>query len=177
VQPIAIIASSAILVSLCIIFLSLGKGLLSSKSASASRLDPVEDEIEQPVVMTAAAILLIGVFVFSIFVGREILFVQKSAPAPDHSSVEVSKSAPTEELTELADSVDQTAEGLYRGLEKTKQFIGKTEVRKQAIEHGRDHANNRLESLSKRLRNAENQAEALRIYDREMAEHLTEGLH
>ena len=54
-----------------------------------------------------------------------------------------------------ANQADIAADKIYKGLDQTKDFIGKTEQRKQVIEQAREHASNRLKEQSERAKSAE----------------------
>jgi len=80
------------------------------------------------------------------------------------------------ELTDLADKVDQAAEEVYSGLDTTKEIIGKTDARKEAIEHGRNRAHQKLGSLAERIRAALRGEAPLDELDQVEAEHVTQGV-
>ncbi len=52
-------------------------------------------------------------------------------------------------------SAESASLAIFNGLELTQEFVGKTERRKAAIEHGRNHASDRLKALIERARSAE----------------------
>ncbi len=54
-----------------------------------------------------------------------------------------------------ANRSEAASEEIYQGLEKTKDFIGKTEPRKQVIEKAREKASNQLKEQSERAKTAE----------------------
>ncbi|ERT09160.1 hypothetical protein M595_0876 [Lyngbya aestuarii BL J] len=54
-----------------------------------------------------------------------------------------------------ANQAEIAADKIYKGLDQTKDFIGKTEQRKQVIEQAREHASNRLKEQSERAKSAE----------------------
>ncbi|MEA5498480.1 hypothetical protein [Limnoraphis robusta] len=60
------------------------------------------------------------------------------------------------DLDSAANRSEEAADKIYQGLDKTKDFIGKTEPRKQVIEKARDHASNRLKEQSERAKSADN---------------------
>lgn len=167
-QPFAIFAIAAILVSLCAVFLFLGYGVLAGNDADGTGLP-------KPAVMTAAAVILIGVFLGSIFAGRAILYSDGDTNILA-ADTKTQVTGDRRELTDLAARVDQAATGVYSGLDTTKDLIGKTEVRKEAIEQGRDHAHGKLASLAERIRAALRGDAPLNTFDRNAAEHVTEGL-
>lgn len=51
-------------------------------------------------------------------------------------------------------SAEAASLAIFNGLEQTQDFVGKTERRKAAIEHGRHHASDRLKALVERARSA-----------------------
>jgi len=59
------------------------------------------------------------------------------------------------DLERAIEQVERASEEIYQGLDRTKELIGKTERRKEAIEHGRNHARERLESLAEKARAAQ----------------------
>lgn len=59
------------------------------------------------------------------------------------------------DLQEAAKRVETAAEAVYSGLETTKTLIGKTELRNQAIEGGRDRAKEKLQTLAERALEAQ----------------------
>ncbi|MEO1095741.1 MAG: hypothetical protein AAFX01_12670 [Cyanobacteria bacterium J06638_28] len=167
-EYVAVIATSAFLVSLCIAFLSVWKGFLSRQ---------VDNRSAQPILVTASGVVLIGVFLGSLFVGQEVLL---PAIASDRGTataeVQLADASSAETLTLLADAVDKAAMGVYGGLDTTKDFIGKTEARKVAIERGRDDASEKLGALSQRIRSASAQNTRLHPLDQRVAQHVTAGL-
>lgn len=60
------------------------------------------------------------------------------------------------DLKKGANQAEIAADKIYKGLDQTKDFIGKTEQRKQVIEQAREHASNRLKEQSERAKSAEN---------------------
>lgn len=168
-QPFAVFAFSAILVSLCAVFLYLGKDYFAGNNQSKYGLP-------QPVILTASAVILIGVFLTSLFIGREIIFADNVTSDSPEQAVRERTIQDPQELENLAGKVDRAADNIYSGLDTTKEIIGKTETRKQAIEHGRTHANSKMVTLSNRIRNALKGKEPLRPFDRRAAEHITEGV-
>lgn len=52
-------------------------------------------------------------------------------------------------------SAEAASLAIFNGLETTQEFVGKTDRRKAAIEHGRNHASDRLKALIERARSAE----------------------
>jgi NADH:ubiquinone oxidoreductase subunit 5 (subunit L)/multisubunit Na+/H+ antiporter MnhA subunit len=180
VRPFAIVAFSAILVSLFAVFLWIGRRVFLAKDKPRdTTLDPTGVQPEQPIIMTVSAIVLIGLFVASLFIGRLLIFPQttpESASSPVRTELPPVSEADRADLKALAESVDRSSEEIYSGLEKTKQIIGKTEARKEAIEHGREHASNKLKALADRIWQAVENNQPLHWFDRQRAEHLTEGL-
>ncbi|MGF1535890.1 MAG: hypothetical protein ACFB4J_05300 [Elainellaceae cyanobacterium] len=51
-------------------------------------------------------------------------------------------------------SAEAASLAIFNGLETTQNFVGKTERRKAAIEHGRNHASDKLKALIERARSA-----------------------
>ncbi|EAW34407.1 hypothetical protein [Lyngbya sp. PCC 8106] len=60
------------------------------------------------------------------------------------------------DLETSANQAEIAADKIYKGLDKTKDFIGKTEPRKQVIEQAREQASNRLKQQSERAKSAKN---------------------
>lgn len=168
VQPFAVFAISAILVSLCAVFLFLGYSVFAGNEVGGVKLP-------QPAVMTAAAVVLIGLFLASLVIGKEVIYSTDDV-STIAARTEANASISAEELTDLASRVDEAADGIYNGLDTTKEIIGKTDLRKEAIEHGRNHANEKLISLAERIRQALRGERPLNPFDRGIAEHLTQGL-
>lgn len=170
VQPFAVFAFAAIFVALCAVFLFLGKGVFSNSPEKGLGLG-------QPMVLTASAIILIGIFLLSLFFGREIIYGNKPT---DMTGTQVGTSAQEsvakEDLDDLAARVDKAADNVHSGLQTTKELVGKTESRNEAIEQGRDHAKKRLNSLSERIQKASQENRSLHPFDRRMADHVTEGV-
>ncbi|NJL86388.1 MAG: hypothetical protein HC886_11045 [Leptolyngbyaceae cyanobacterium SM1_1_3] len=65
------------------------------------------------------------------------------------------QSITAENLDAAADAVEQAAGDVYEGLETTKRIKGKTELRNQKIEEGRDHASDKLQELADKARAAD----------------------
>lgn len=169
-QPFAVFAFAAILVSLCAVFLFLVKGFLSGDRGGRS--------LPQPILLTVSAIILVGVFVGSLVLGREVLFTDNVAvqsAANESEAVAVSSQSPAE-LSELAHEVEQAAENIDGGLERTKVIIGKTAARNQAIEQGRDRASGKLNELAEQVRAAANGEKTLTDVEQQAAARVTEGL-
>jgi hypothetical protein len=171
VQPFAVFAFSAILVSLCAVFLYLGRGVLMGNETNGLNLP-------KPIIMTVSAVVLIGVFFLSLFIGREVIFPDSSVRAAVGPAVQTENTpSSSRDLEELRAGVDQAADSVYQGLETTKERIGKTEARKQAIEQGRDRAHDKLTTLADDLQKAAEENQPLPTSQRRAAEHLTEGVN
>lgn len=167
-EYVVVIATSAFLVSLCIVFLSVWKGFLSKQTDNRSA---------QPILVTASGVVLIGIFLGSLFVGQEVLLPAITGDrGAEFADMQLADASSAETLSLLADAVDRAAVGVYGGLDTTKDFIGKTEARKVAIERGRDDASEKLGALSQRIRNASTQKERLHPLDQRVAQHVTAGL-
>lgn len=69
-----------------------------------------------------------------------------------------SLSSQSVDLEASANQAETAAEEIYQGLDQTKEFIGKTEDRKQIIEKARDRASSKLEKQAERARSLENPA-------------------
>ncbi|MFE4107694.1 hypothetical protein [Almyronema epifaneia] len=65
------------------------------------------------------------------------------------------ESVETKDLDQAAEAVDRASEGVYQGLETTKQIKGKTELRNQKIEEGRDTASKKLKDLADKARSVD----------------------
>jgi hypothetical protein len=160
-QPFAVFALSALLVSLCAVFVFLGYGVFAGNRPN----------LPQPMVMTASAVVLLGVFLSSLFIGNQVIGAEGGARSEMAASPIIS-TFQSEELAVLASRIDQAAERIYSGLDTTQELIGKTAGRKQAIKYGRDQANEQLISLAERLRAALRGEEPLRLFDQRMARHI-----
>ncbi len=96
------------------------------------------------------------------------------SPASQARGTEVPLDAPVQ-LERVADQADALSEGVYGGLDTTKEIIGKTEARNQAIETGRDAASQKLEELGDRARQAQESGEdVLSATDKRVLKHMTE---
>lgn len=168
-EPFAVFAFSAILISLFSVFLYVGKGLLAGDNQRRFSLP-------QPVILTASAVILIGVFLSSLFIGREIIYADNVIKNSPEQAIREGTTQDLQELENLATKLDKAADNIYSGLDTTQEIIGKTEMRKAAIEHGRTHANSKLVKLSNRIRNALRGEQPLKPFDRRAAEHVTEGV-
>ena len=167
-QSFALFAVSAILVSLCAIFLFLGYGVLAGNKSGGGQLP-------RPAILTVSAIVLIGMFLASLFIGRGFLYRGSDTRIVAAEAAAQGNASQTE-LTDLADKVDQAAEEVYGGLDTTKEIIGKTDARKEAIEHGRNRAHQKLGSLAERIRAALRGEAPLDELDQVEAEHVTQGV-
>jgi len=65
------------------------------------------------------------------------------------------------DLDKAADRADEASEKIFKGLDETKNFVGKTEQRKQAIQHGREHASDKWKSIADKARRAKDSEESL----------------
>ena len=82
---------------------------------------------------------------------------------------------PTLGLEQAADQAEDLSDAVYGGLDTTKEIIGKTPARNQAIEKGRDAASQKLEELSDRARQAETTGEdVLTATDKRVLKHISE---
>ncbi|WP_017300490.1 hypothetical protein [Nodosilinea nodulosa] len=73
------------------------------------------------------------------------------------------------------DRAEELAGGVYNGLDTTKQLIGKTEARNEAIEHGRDQASSTLQNLADKAQRAEaSNDEVLSETDRRILKHISQ---
>ncbi|MEB3212172.1 MAG: hypothetical protein VKL39_12495 [Leptolyngbyaceae bacterium] len=70
------------------------------------------------------------------------------------------------DLDRAAQRAKEASDQIYRGLDRTKREIGKTDLRKQAIEHGRDHASDKWEALAEKARRAQRGEATLSPIDR-----------
>jgi hypothetical protein len=67
---------------------------------------------------------------------------------------------------------EKASEKVFQGLETTKRKIGKTERRKEAIEHGREKASGKLESLADKARRAQESGETLTPVEKKILKRL-----
>lgn len=70
------------------------------------------------------------------------------------------------DLEQASQRAKEASEQIYKGLDRTKREMGKTEMRKQAIEHGRDHASDKWEALAEKARRAKRGEVTLSPIDR-----------
>lgn len=86
-----------------------------------------------------------------------------------------SQPTPAVPLDQAADKANDLSDGVYGGLDTTKEIIGKTEARNQAIETGRDAASQKLQELSDRARQAEaTRKDVLSKTDKRVLKHISE---
>jgi hypothetical protein len=80
------------------------------------------------------------------------------------------------DLKTAADQAEALSDDVYSGLDTTKEIIGKTEARKQAIEHGRNKASGKLQGLAERARQAHAQQDdsVLSDTDQRVLKHISE---
>ncbi|MDB9526021.1 hypothetical protein PN498_08490 [Oscillatoria sp. CS-180] len=172
-QPLAVFSFAAILVGLSTVLLFLGKDVLVKKNSSGS-------DDSQPIIMTVGSIILLGIFLTSLFIGREFIYESNTTDAvnivADQQGSQAETQVSSEDLTQLVKGVDKAADDVYNGLETTKKIVGKTEARKEAIAHGRDHASGKLNALADRLQTAAETNNSPNPLDLHTAEHITKGL-
>jgi hypothetical protein len=97
-------------------------------------------------------------------------------PSLDQTSVVDPKGNQALDLPAAADQAETFADDVYSGLDTTKEIIGKTEARKQAIEYGRTKASGKLKGLAERARQAHEQQDdaILSNTDRRVLKHISE---
>jgi len=79
------------------------------------------------------------------------------------------------QLDQAADQAADLSKDVYNGLDTTKEIIGKTEARNEAIEKGRDAASQKMQELSDRARQAEISGDdVLSETDKRVLKHITE---
>ncbi|WP_035985714.1 hypothetical protein [Leptolyngbya sp. KIOST-1] len=79
------------------------------------------------------------------------------------------------DLEKASQQAENLTEDVYNGLDTTKQVIGKTEGRNEAIEAGRATASNNLRKLAERAEQAENSPNtSLSETDKRVLKHLSE---
>ena len=116
------------------------------------------------------AVRLIKVFGFAIILG--ILFSSlnslgsttafAASLTPEADSYEVPDASVRSQqdlnldLERGANRAEAATDNIYKGLDRTKDVVGKTEQRKQVIEKARDHASSRLQEQYERAKSAEN---------------------
>ncbi|MEO1295959.1 MAG: hypothetical protein AAFW75_09175 [Cyanobacteria bacterium J06636_16] len=159
-----------------LIFLSLVWGILSNRQTARATANRAPLSQEQPIAATVAAIVLVGFFVASLFIGSEFLASDVDRTSVAMSVINSNDPVAQMELKQLARKVDRAADGIYGGLDTTKNFIGKTEPRKQAIERGRDRAHGKLKSLAERIQTAAEQNQLPSPLDQKNATHITTGV-
>lgn len=76
------------------------------------------------------------------------------------------------DLDAAAAEAETFSEVVYSGLDTTKEKIGKTPARNQAIEQARDQASEQLEALAQRARQAEQGQGELSITDERILKHM-----
>ena len=78
-----------------------------------------------------------------------------AAPLAAEQTAELASAIQIPDLQQAILSAEAASLAIFNGLEMTQEFVGKTERRKAAIEHGRNHASDRLKALVERARSAE----------------------
>lgn len=78
------------------------------------------------------------------------------------------------DLDKAANQAEKFSEKAYDGLETTKEIIGKTEARKEAIEDARTKASNKLQDLAERTRQAKESEDTLSETDKRFLRHISE---
>ncbi|MGF1535889.1 MAG: hypothetical protein ACFB4J_05295 [Elainellaceae cyanobacterium] len=78
------------------------------------------------------------------------LELAQAATAQPRASVQ-----PELDLKAAQPQLEAATEAIYKGLERTKRDIGKTELRQEAIEYGRDRAIGKLQGLLERVESAD----------------------
>ncbi|HEY9652861.1 MAG TPA: hypothetical protein V6C95_19545 [Coleofasciculaceae cyanobacterium] len=76
------------------------------------------------------------------------------------------------DLDQAVNKADEASQKVYQGLDKTKSLIGKTEKRNQAIEHGRNEASEKLQSLADKARRVKNSDESLSVTEKQALEQI-----
>ncbi|WOD39066.1 hypothetical protein [Nodosilinea sp. E11] len=104
----------------------------------------------------ALGAVVLALAVALIFWGTSLTYVSQSAPPPlsQEARPDPKQNQPLD-LDQAADRAEDFSEDVYHGLDTTKEIIGKTEARNQAIEQGRSTASGKLKDLADRARQAE----------------------
>jgi hypothetical protein len=114
-------------------------------------------------------IIALGLVVASLFIFNFVAVdggfgaVSDRLAAPDTTALD---------LELAANRAEAAAEAVFNGLDTTKELIGKTEARNQAIEGGRKNASQKLFALANRVRDARQSGEPLPIADKRILLHL-----
>lgn len=97
-------------------------------------------------------------------------------PSLDQPAMVDPKAGQELDLPAAADQAEEFSDDVFSGLETTKEIIGKTEARKEAIEHGRTKASGKLQELAERARQAQEQQDddILSQTDRRVLKHISE---
>lgn len=114
-------------------------------------------------------IIALGLVVASLFIFNFI--AADGAPSSDRSAA-IAPDTTAINLEQAADRAEAAAEAVFNGLDTTKEFIGKTEARNQAIEGGRNNASQKLFALANRVRDAMQSGEPVPISDKRILLHL-----
>lgn len=115
----------------------------------------------------------IGAGILAIAVGLILWGTSPSLASPDQA-VESPQDQQIQ-LDQAANQADDFSEAVYSGLDTTKEIIGKTEARNQAIEHGRSTASAKLEDLGDRARQAASSGDqVLSETDKRILKHISE---
>jgi hypothetical protein len=95
-------------------------------------------------------------------------------PSLDKSEMVTPQEEQPLDLDAAADQAEALSDNVYSGLDTTKEIIGKTEARKQAIEHGRDKASTKLQDLADRARQNQGVEPPLSETDKRVLRHISE---
>ncbi|MEQ9232619.1 hypothetical protein [Coleofasciculus sp. E2-BRE-01] len=79
------------------------------------------------------------------------------------------------DLDKGSEQAKKASEKAFEGLETTKELIGKTEKRKQAIEHGRKKASRKLDSMAEKAEKAKKSEESLNHTEKLTLDRITDG--
>jgi len=79
------------------------------------------------------------------------------------------------DLDKGKEQAKKASEKAFEGLETTKELIGKTEKRKQAIEHGRKKASRKLDAMAEKAEKAKKSEDALDHTDKLTLDRITDG--
>jgi len=79
------------------------------------------------------------------------------------------------DLDQAAESAERASDDIYKGLDRTKRDIGKTEGRNEIIQKARDHASDKWQSLADKARSAQETDTELSPVDQHTLKRLTDS--
>lgn len=112
----------------------------------------------KPTKLLQITILFLAQFFLSFSLLCTRLDIPTAVAAPLPSATIGTNQIPTESLDidRAAEKADEASENIYKGLDATKQVVGKTDKRNQVIEQARNQASENWKSLAEKAKAAQN---------------------